>query len=220
MQLKAKLLPLILIPLLGCSSSENETNIEVPFTSQAPEMNWAEPWLNACEETSIVMINAFYEDETGEEITPTQARKQILEVFSTKRKSVSISKDESMQTIVTLIEELDLNWEAEIKTNPSIENIKNELSENRPIIAPVFAPELDNPYYTGSGPDYHVLVITGFDDNTQEFIVNDPGTQFGNELRFEYQKFMDSIHDLHPKEEQSGQKSVLFTKRKFAFSIP
>jgi len=40
-----------------------EKEISVPFTSQAPEGNWQEPWQNACEEASIVMIQNFYKDE-------------------------------------------------------------------------------------------------------------------------------------------------------------
>ena len=38
-------------------------DLEVPFTSQSPDGNWSEPWQNACEETSILMVDNFYQDE-------------------------------------------------------------------------------------------------------------------------------------------------------------
>ncbi|MEK7073007.1 MAG: C39 family peptidase [Patescibacteria group bacterium] len=82
-----------------------------------------------------------------------------------------------------------------------------------PIIVPVYAPALKNPHYENGGPDYHVLVLTGYDDTDGVFIVNDPGTKDGEGLRFPYDTFMSAIHDLDLENYVAGKKAVLFTKQ-------
>lgn len=185
-------------------------NIEVPFTSQAPAGNWSEPWQNACEETSIYMVSSFYGNDP---IKRDQVIVQIREIFRVKKAEMQVSKDESLDTITQLITALDLPWTARIVYDPTEDDLKNELKDGRPVIVPVYAPALGNLYYQkGTQPDYHVLVLTGYDDKDGVFIVNDPGTKQGEGLRFPYKTFMAAIHDLNQKDYQAGKKAVLFTK--------
>lgn len=181
------------------------TNIDVPYTSQAPTGNWSEPWKNACEETSIYMVSSFYADDP---IKRDEAIKHIKKIIAAKNKEFNVSEDESLEKISELIKLLGLPWSTEIVINPSLEDIKKQLASNQPIIAPVFAPALN---YTAGGPDYHVMVLTGYDDKTSEFIVNDPS--LGKGVRFKYDVFMKSIHDLNQKNYRAGQKALLFTKK-------
>lgn len=192
--------------------SEKKETLEVPFTSQAPEENWNEPWQNACEETSIVMVNAFYKDD--DELTREEAKKKILEVLKVKKNEIKVSKDESVDTIVELINTLDLNFEAKSVSNPSQEDLIEEIQNNRPVIIPVFAHELPNPYYGENGPDYHVIVLVGYDEAKQVFKVNDPGTQKGEGLEFSYEVIMEAIHDLNQENYAAGEKKVVFTQPK------
>jgi hypothetical protein len=37
-------------------------NLDVPFTSQAPEKSWDQPWQDACEEAAVLMLAAYYRD--------------------------------------------------------------------------------------------------------------------------------------------------------------
>lgn len=210
------LFPLAL--LSGCgttaSSTANEptsTNVNVPFTSQAPAGDWSEPWQNACEETSIYMISSFY---TKDPIKRDQAIAQIKKILTVKNADIKISKDESLATISQLILDLKLPWTTTLVTDPTREQLKTELAAGRPIIVPVYAPALHNPHYAAVTPDYHVLVLTGYDDATGVFIVNDPGTKDGEGLRFPYDTLLGAIHDLDPKNYTAGKKAVLFTKEK------
>jgi hypothetical protein len=180
-----------------------QAQIDVPFTSQAPEGNWAEPWQNACEETTIYMVSSFYAED---DIRRDEAVKRIREIFKVKNAEFSASKDESLATIQQLIEELGLPWKADIVENPTVDDLKAELAAGRPIIVPVYAPDLGNHRYK-----YHVMVLTGYDDETGEFIVNDPGTQGGEGQRYKYDTFMGAIHDLSNPSDGSGKKAVLFT---------
>lgn len=206
---------IVCIFLTGCgkapATTEKEANIDVPFTSQAPNGDWSEPWQNACEETSIYMVSSFYSNDP---IKRDQAVLKIKEILKVKNEEIKVSKDESLETISKLIVDLDLPWTAQLVSDPTQEDLKNELVAGRPIIAPVYAPDLKNPHYAFGGPDYHVLVLTGYDDADGVFIVNDPGTKDGEGLRFEYAVFMSAIHDLNSKNFASGKKAVLFTKAK------
>lgn len=206
---------IVCIFVSGCgkapATTEIATNIDVPFTSQAPNGDWSEPWQNACEETSIYMVSSFYANDP---IKRDQAVLKIKEILKVKNEEIRVSKDESLETISQLIVDLDLPWTTQLVSDPTQEDLKNELSAGHPIIVPVYAPNLKNPYYTNGGPDYHVLVLTGFDDAEGVFIVNDPGTKDGEGLRFGYAVFMSAIHDLNSKNSATGKKAVLFTKEK------
>ena len=204
--------------LTGCGTASSSpsavptsTNVDVPFTSQAPAGDWSEPWQSACEETSIYMITSFYANDP---IKRDQAIVQIKAILAVKDKDIKVSKDESLTTISQLIVDLKLPWETQLVTDPTTDALKKELAAGRPIIVPVYAPDLKNPHYSSVTPDYHVLVLTGYDDTNGVFIVNDPGTKDGEGLRFPYATLMFAIHDLDPQNVTAGKKAVLFTKEK------
>lgn len=198
-----------IVLLSRASTRPSQKTIDVPFTTQAPEGNWSEPWKNACEETSIYMVSRFYQDDP---IKREEAVKHIKEIFKVKNKEFQVSYDESLETIAALIKELGFPWSTRLVADPTAEMLKMELAQNHPIIVPVFAPALWGPDFAGDGPDYHVLVLIGYDDAAGEFIVNDPGTVSGESKRFPYDKFMNAIHDLNAKDYRAGKKAVLFTQ--------
>lgn len=197
--------------LSGCGLSlPSKKEIEVPFTSQAPAGDWSEPWQNACEETSIYMVSSFY---AGDEIKQAAATKRLREIFAVKVEDFKISKDESLQTIADLIVTLSLPWKTRIVYDPTVDDLKTELTLNNPIIVPVFAPALSSIYPIASSADYHVIVLTGYDDSDSVFIINDPGTSDGKGVRIPYETFMSAIHDLNTADYQAGKKAVLFTEQ-------
>lgn len=183
-------------------------NLEVPFTPQAPQENWSEPWQNACEETSVIMASSFYRDKN---LTPEEARQQILAVFDIKNKKFGESKDESMERIAELVNGADLGWKAELSVNPELNAIKEEIAQNHPVIVPIDVRLLHSSPIPGS-VDYHVLVISGYDDKTKEFIVQDPGTKSGKNDRYDYEEFYKAINDYLPNASPSGRKAVIFTR--------
>ncbi|PIY92744.1 MAG: hypothetical protein COY70_01615, partial [Candidatus Magasanikbacteria bacterium CG_4_10_14_0_8_um_filter_42_12] len=52
-------------------------NLDVPFTSQAPESNWDQPWQDACEEATILMLDAYYK---GYNLSPLFAKDELLKM--------------------------------------------------------------------------------------------------------------------------------------------
>jgi hypothetical protein len=190
----------------------NKKQIDVPFSAQAPEGNWAEPWQNACEETSVIMIDSFYKGNT---LSKAQAKQEILRVFSLKEDKFEASKDESMEKIADLINSTNLNWKAHVKVDPTLADMKNELANDQPIIVPVYAPKLkSNPQYGFGDINYHVFIISGYDDLWQQFIVKDPGSSRGNNQRYSYEEVMNAIHDFLPSDYDQGRKAVIFTSKR------
>ncbi len=180
----------------------------MPFTSQAPAGIWIQPWQDACEETSIAMVDSFYTNQT---ITKQNAKAKILHIFDIKNNFFGKSLDENTEEITSLINNF-LAWSATTTVDPTLDQIKNELDKGHPIIIPAYGKALHNPNFRSGGPFYHVLVIKGYDDEKQEFITNDPGTRRGLDFRYSYDTIMNAIHDFLPKKQTAnGQKVMIFT---------
>ena len=84
--------------------------IPVPFTVQAPEADWGQPWQDACEEAVIAMTDRFYANQ-GEFGSIRTAKEAILDIIKIKEKNIGASRDENAQTITAIINNF-LSWEA------------------------------------------------------------------------------------------------------------
>lgn len=190
----------------------------VPFTSQAPDGRWVEPWFNACEETSVAMVDNFYQNSTNKKITKNKAKKDILQILKIKESRWGKSLDENAEKIVELINNY-LPWEAKIVENPTIEDIKNEIDNNQPVIIPAYGKALQNKYFRNGGPIYHMLVISGYDDATNEFITEEPGTIRGLDFRYSYDKLINAIHNFVDRgKTKDGPKVAIFTSKELTTS--
>jgi hypothetical protein len=203
----------ILMYAVFCSAFLFDTasakNISVPFTSQAPTGNWNQPWQDACEETAITMVDYFY---AGKTFTVANAQKSILDAIRVKEKYIGKSLDENAQAVTDMINNF-FPFEAYIQDNPTVEEIKNEIDNNHPVIIPAHGKYLLNPNFKNGGPEYHSLVISGYDDTTQEFITEEPGTRKGLDFRYSYDIIMNAAHDYLPDgQTKNGAKIAIFTK--------
>jgi hypothetical protein len=66
---------------------------------------------------------------------------------------------------------------------------------------------LPNPHYRNGGPAYHALIIRGYDST--QFITNDPGTQFGENYKYNFDDLMNSIHDWNDGDVKNGKIVVM-----------
>lgn len=180
-------------------------SLKMSFTSQAPEGNWSEPWYNDCEEASIVIVDSFYNNRT---LTNAIAKKEILRIFAIKEKAYGPSLSENAEKIVNLINNF-LNWKAWIVENPTIEQIKDEINNNHPVILPVDGRKLNNRYFRTS--HYHVFVISGYDDNKQVFITQEPGTYHGKDYQYSYAIIEKAMHDYNSVDLNKGRRVAIFT---------
>ena len=107
------------------------------------------------------------------------------------------------------IAEKNYQLHGRIIENVTAEDIRKELSNGHPVIAPTAGQLLGNPYFSGDGPPYHMIVIIGFD--AKGFITNDVGTKRGKDYRYDEATLMNAIHDWNGSVETitSGAKRVL-----------
>jgi len=176
--------------------------LETAFIEQAPEKNWEQPWQDACEEAGLLTVDYFYKKVSP---SPLDIKQSILDMIDFET-SQGWKKDINIEQISRISSEY-LGYNPTIISNPTLEEIKKYLSQNIPVIVPSAGKILykENKHFKNNGPEYHTVVILGYDDNKKQFTVHDVGTQFGKYFRYSYDLLLESNHDL-PK---SGDKSEI-----------
>ncbi|MCX6779926.1 MAG: C39 family peptidase, partial [Candidatus Magasanikbacteria bacterium] len=204
---------LIFAPTLVAQAQEKEiVKIPVPYTSEVPLGSWAKPWNNACEEASMVMAESYYFG--NESMSKDVAVKYMLPLFDIENKIFGSNADSDAARTTKLLNEY-LSVSAAIKNNPTLTDIKDQLRQGKPVITFHYAKSIKNPNYRWrvGGSYYHVLIIIGFDDNTNEFIINDSGDdKTGASHRYSYDLIMSTLHDFNFKNHQAdGPARAVFT---------
>ena len=184
-------------------------NLDIPFISQAPYAIWDELHDHACEEAVIIMVYYYL---TGEELNRDIGEREILSMVDWQIKSWDGHFDLSDEQIAQLFKFYYNYQNIELVYDIAIENIKEELAKSNPIIIPAAGQLLKNPYFTPPGPEYHILVIKGYDDEKSEFITNDPGTKHGADFRYNYEILQNAIHDYNDGDVLNGKKAMIVIK--------
>ncbi len=182
-----------------------EVNLDVPFTSQAPEFNWDQPWQDACEEAAVLMLDAYYK---GYNLIPIFSRDEMLKMIDWETKqgwkySITIEK------IRTLFEHV-VSKKGRITKDPTIAEIKESIAAGHPVLVVANGKQLANPYFSDGGPDYHALIIRGYTEDS--FITNDPGTKRGKNFVYSYENLMNAIHDWNGGDVRNGERVVLVSE--------
>jgi len=166
--------------------------IDVPFICQAPlqtQQNWT-LHEESCEEAAVLQTYLF---ETNKTMSKPEANEEILKMISWEIDFFGSHQDLDADKMIRFISGYyKINEKNIILTrNASFEDIKLKISQNHPVIAPVTAKLLKNPYYPY--PGYHMLQITGYTDN--KIITNDNGTRKGSNFSYNKQTFMNAFND-------------------------
>ncbi|MDP3794539.1 MAG: C39 family peptidase, partial [bacterium] len=164
----------------GSGAAETGVNLDVPFTSQAPLANWELPFKEACEEASLLMVDAYYR---GMQLAPQRVADAITRFADFQKARLGYYEDtDAVETALLAREYLHYKNVRVVPGPLTVEMIKKEIAAGRPVIVPAAGRLLGNPYYRQPGPYYHMLVIKGYTD--AEFITNDPGTRRGKDFRY------------------------------------
>jgi hypothetical protein len=183
-----------------------KVELNVPYASQAPEGKWVSPWDESCEEATTIMVDAYYNGDAT--INTERIKKSIINMVAWETAKWKIFTDTDAAQTVQLISAKS-GFIASIKRNPLLSDIKAEIANGRPVI---FMHDMHKLYVEPDlGDSYHVSVITGYDDATGEFIVNDPARP---KKRYSYEVLMNSLHDFNPKTGEADLvPTVLFTSK-------
>ncbi|MFA5933546.1 MAG: C39 family peptidase [Microgenomates group bacterium] len=167
----------------------------VPFTPQAPFAEWSDArFQEGCEEASSLM--AIYWAKNITSIDRTKAKEEIIAMVNYQIEKGGLGMDTSAQDTALKIISGYLGFNNyEVKENISLQDIKDELLKGNLIIVPANGQALNNPHFTAPGPERHMIVIRGYDDNTGTFITNDPGIRQGELYAYPQQVFYNAIRD-------------------------
>ena len=184
--------------------------IKTAFIPQSPQKIWTEPWQDACEEAAILTVKYYYLSQIP---SLNQLLSDYQHIFSFEHQN-NWTTDQNTTQMAQISYKL-FNFQSLIVNQPTISEIKRYVSLDIPVIVPADGKTLylENKHFNSGGPWYHNLVILGYDDNTQQFIVHDVGTQFGAYFRYSYDLLIESIHDFpitgRKEDIVNGEKNVL-----------
>jgi hypothetical protein len=171
-------------------------DLKIAFGSQAPKGDWGLPYQEACEEAALIGAYRYLNDlPVTEDIMDVEINKLVKWEINEFGTYSDTSLDE-----IKLTAEKYFGMRAEISNDVTVENIRRQLAAGKVVLIPAAGRLLGNPYYTGAGPIYHVIILRGYDG--KNFITNDVGTRTkGDGYKFKYDTIIRAIHDLPLKED-------------------
>jgi len=185
---------------------QSKINIDVPFFPQAPDADWSLPWKEACEEASSTLVYYYL---TKKPLTKEKFKEEVLKLVAWQNKNYGDFEHTTVEQTAKMIREYFGYTDLKILENPTIKQMKGELSKGHLIIAPFAGRQLGNPFYSGEGPLYHMMVIKGYDE--KHFITNDVGTKRGHNFIYPYNTILSAMHDWHDTDVSMGKKRVIQT---------
>jgi hypothetical protein len=171
--------------------------LNVPFTSQAPQANWSDPNQEAgCEEASMIMAWHWLKGGiTGDKIDPQQALNELQDLFKFEQGHYGNSIDTSAADTAKTWKDYYHVGKASVQYDITNDDIIAELAKGNLVLIPANGQALNNPNFKVPGPLTHMLVIRGYDDASQEYITNDPGTRNGKGYKYAYSTLFNAIRD-------------------------
>lgn len=187
--------------------------LSVPFTPQAPTANWDELHNEACEEASLLMAVAFFQGDTRLTLPPSEVETEIKKLTAWQQKNFGYHLSINSQELAEMAKEV-YGLKAEVlRTSITEHAVKQALSENKLVLAPVNGRLLGNPFFQTPGPIYHMFVIKGYDETG--FITNDPGTKRGQDYRYSWETILNALgdYDHHSKETDPGKPALIILSK-------
>ena len=184
-------------------------NLDVTFFSQAPDGDWGMPWQEACEEAASTLAYYYIAKKP---LTKVKFKKDIKGLVAWQNKNFGDYKHSDIDQTAKMLREYFNFTHFKIIKDPTVDQMKQELSKGNVIVAPFAGRQLKNPFYTGLGPLYHMMVIKGYDKT--HFITNDVGTRRGYNFIYPYKTIMSALHDWHDKDINKGVKKVIVLELK------
>lgn len=179
--------------------------LPVPYLSQAPDGAWVLPWSEACEEASVLMVDAFYHRRSF--IDKDAARRTMRTMFAWEDASFQKNTDTNAEQTLALIR-AHASFDAVIVRDPSADTIIKELNAGRPVMALVNMYTLYQE--APQGDSYHMVVLTGYDAKTQNLFLHDPARNGFKQVSLS--RLLEALHDYNPdSHEADGPATILTT---------
>ncbi len=180
-------------------------NLAVPFTSQAPLGIWDAFTEDTCEEASLLMVYEYYQGAPEGSIDPTTADADFHAMVAAEE-SLGFGLSISSAQFISFAQTYN-GTSVHTVENPSADDLRALLAAGHPVIIPAFGRRLGNPFFTGEGPLYHMLVLRGYTATT--FITNDPGTRHGENYQYSVDVIMNAIGDWDGDSPDGGRRVLV-----------
>ena len=181
-----------------------EFNLKVPFTTQSPFAEWTEQDNESCEEAAILTVHYYWQDKI---FTKQIAKEELQKIVDFEINYFGFFKDTNTEQTADLARKMWGYQKVEVIWNPTIEDIKKEVYQGRPVILPTAGRKLGNPNFKSPGPIYHMLVVRGW--NEKNIITNDPGTRKGENYQYSPDVLYKAIHDWNNGDIDNGKKAMI-----------
>lgn len=155
------------------------------------------------------MVLEFYRG--AKSVDPKFADDEYLKMTALEE-SLSYGLSITAEETVDVIQKYS-DFKARVIEDPTIDQLKELVTKGYPVIVPAAGRELGNPFFTGEGPLYHMLVIRGYTKDGK-FITNDPGTRHGENYSYNESIFMSAIGDWNNGDPANGATRVIVIEPK------
>ena len=182
----------------------DEFNLDVPFTTQSPFAEWTEQDDESCEEAAALITHYYWQNKT---FTKEVAKQELQAIVDFENEYFGFYKDTNSDQTAEFIRELWGYERVDVEYDITIDDIKREVVQGRPVIIPSAGRMLGNPNFRTPGPLYHMLVVRGWTENT--IITNDPGTRNGENYQYTPDVLYEAIHDWNGGDVENGRKAMI-----------
>ena len=200
------------LAVIGDFVTADYVNIPMAFTSQAPFGEWSDPrQQDACEEASVAMIRWWQDGRL--QISGDEAKADILALSALSEEMFGTFYDTSAADTAKLL----ARWVPEVKyqvVDLNVEVIEKALHQGKLVIVATDGRLLNNPNFSGGGPERHMFLIKGYDRAKRQFIANDVGTRQGADYLYGYDVVMNALIDY-----STGNHEPLTSSRKVGLVI-
>ncbi len=197
--------PTIKIP----TAVRTELNIAVPFTPQAPFAAWDDVHEETCEETSELMVDAYFNKKSVAPEVVDAALSALNEWENTNiGEYMNTNADQAKNVLKNYFNFSNVTVKKIQNKEDFLQTVKTSLNNDQLIIMPAAGRLLGNPNFTPPGPMYHMLVIKGYTKD-DEIITNDPGTRLGHNYVYKLETIYNALHDWNNGDTEHGEKTLI-----------
>ncbi len=187
-----------------------EYNLDIAFTSQAPDANWDQDHDEFCEEAAVLMVGRYWKNLGIKDKADAEAALQEIKTWEID--NLGFYYDTTAAETATILTGM-YGLTYDLVEDPTVATIKRAVASGKPVIVPTDGRALGNPNFRSPGPVYHNLVIKGYTDDGK-FITNDPGTRKGADYVYEESIVMNAMHDWVPNADRTKPGNGSSTGRK------
>jgi len=180
-------------------------NLEMTFYSQAPFGNWDYPWQEACEEASVLLVANEYNKMN---LTRESFNDELLRLVDWEKVYFGSYEHTTVAQTAEMLK-LQYGLNSIIHEDPSFEDVQKIVANGHLIVAPFAGKLLGNPNFRNGGPNYHMLVIKGYNSEKMQIITSDVGTRNGENYVYAWETIALALHDWHDTDITLGKKLLI-----------